>query len=50
MAGNALKLKDDKAEFIVFGSEANLKKVSTSQIKIGTHVIQSSLFSNQQKS
>ena len=35
MAANWLKLNDDKTEFIIFGSKANLAKVQTKEITIG---------------
>ena len=42
MAINWLKLNDDKTEFIVLGSKANLSKVKTHSITVGEHQIQGS--------
>ena len=40
MASNWLKLNDDKTEFIILGSPANLAKVTTEAITIGNHRIE----------
>ena len=42
MAINWLKLNDDKTEFIILGSRANLTKVSTEYITVGEHHIKRS--------
>ncbi len=39
MASNWLKLNDDKTEFIILGSPANLGKVASQSIKVGGHSI-----------
>ena len=39
MALNSLKINDDKTEFMIIGSKANLKKVKTNHIIVGTHKI-----------
>ena len=39
MANNFLKLNDDKSEFLIMGTKANLKKVVTTSLKIGSHSI-----------
>jgi hypothetical protein len=42
MAENYLKLNDDKTEFIILGTQQNLSKTTTSQIKIGDCCIEPS--------
>ena len=42
MVINWLKLNDDKTEFIILGSRANLTKVSTEYITVGEHHIKES--------
>ena len=40
MSQNLLKLNDEKTDFIILGSQHNLKKASTSHITIGNAQIQ----------
>ena len=42
MAQNSLKIIDDKTEFIVIGSPANLSKVTTEHVIVGNHKIPAS--------
>ena len=39
MALNSLKTNDNKTEFMITGSKANLKKVKTNHIIVGTNEI-----------
>ena len=40
MHQNKLKLNDKKTEFIIFGTQTSIKKVQTTHIRVGTHIIE----------
>ena len=42
MAQNSVKIDDDKTEFIVIGSPANLSKMTTEHVIVGNHKIPAS--------